>query len=273
MRFSTRRILPKPRRERSCLSDGSKFAALPVRYLHSSSCRHLTGIDISGFKLQHDCPYCNFSRDHPSAAISHWCNWSRDVLEITHGGPKSTHEQLAIRQMLKNIGSKVIRTSRAASNLQVVLQHCACDKLPPPTLPTIEKRNCLNLQPMIYTGGYEWYRVMAFSERDMKQLFRDLERHCTVEVTSRRSVSEESIHTDSLVSTASLLGGLTRKQANALLVALDNGYFNLPRSATAVELAQRLGVPRTSFVDHLRKAQNKIIRGVGPYLRLRPAEA
>jgi len=126
---------------------------------------------------------------------------------------------------------------------------------------------------MIYTGGYEWYRVMAFSERDMKQLFRDLERHCTVEVTSRRSVSEESIHTDSLVSTASLLGGLTRKQANALLVALDNGYFNLPRSATAVELAQRLGVPRTSFVDHLRKAQNKIIRGVGPYLRLRPAEA
>jgi len=225
------------------------------------------------FKLQHDCPYCNFSRDHPSAAISHWCNWSRDVLEITHGGPKSTHEQLAIRQMLKNIGSKVIRTSRAASNLQVVLQHCACDKLPPPTLPTIEKCNCLNLQPMIYTGGYEWYRVMAFSERDMKRLFRDLERHCTVEVTSRRSVSEESIHTDSLVSTASLLGGLTRKQANALLVALDNGYFNLPRSATAVELAQRLGVPRTSFVDHLRKAQNKIIRGVGPYLRLRPAEA
>ena len=217
--------------------------------------------------------YCNFSRDHPSAAISHWCNWSRDVLEITHGGPKSTGEQLAIRQMLKNIGSKVIRTSRVASNLQVVLQHCACDKLPPPTLLTIEKRNCLNLQPMIYTGGYEWYRVMAFSERDMKQLFRDLERHCTVEVTSRRSVSEESIHTDSLVSTASLLGGLTRKQANALLVALDNGYFNLPRSATAVELAQRLGVPRTSFVDHLRKAQNKIIRGVGPYLRLRPAEA
>jgi len=47
VRFSTRRILPKPRRERSCLSDGSKFAALPVRYLHSWSCRHLTGIDIS----------------------------------------------------------------------------------------------------------------------------------------------------------------------------------------------------------------------------------
>jgi predicted DNA binding protein len=224
------------------------------------------------FKLQHDCPYCNFSRDYPSAAISHWCNWSRDVLEISQSGLAGTSEQKAIRKLLKKIGSKVIRTSRAASNLQVVLQHCACDKLPPPTLPTIERRNCLNLQPMIYTGGYEWYRVMAFSERDMRQLFSDLEKQSTVEVTSRRSVSEESIRSDTVVSTASLLGGLTRKQAEALVVALDNGYFNLPRSATAVELAQRLGIPRTSFVDHLRKAQNKVIRGVGPYLRLRPAE-
>src|SRR5881296_975561 len=170
------------------------------------------------FKLQHDCPYSHFSKNHPSAVISHWCNWSRDVLEIFHRDLRSRRVQQEIREMFKSIDSKIIRTSRAASNLQVVLQHCACDKLPPPTLPTIEKRNCLNLQPMIYTGGYEWYRVMAFSERDMKQLFRDLERHCTVEVTSRRSVSEESIHTDSLVSTASLLGGLTRKQANALLV-------------------------------------------------------
>jgi len=106
----------------------------------------------------------------------------------------------------------------------------------------------------------------------MRQLFRDLERHCTVEVTSRRTISEESIHTDTLVSTATLLGGLTRKQAKALVVALDNGYYNLPRSATAAEIAQRLGIPRTSFVDHLRKAQNKVIRGVGPYLRLKAAE-
>ncbi len=195
------------------------------------------------------------------------------MLEIVHGDRESTNEQLATKRMLKSIGSKIIHMSRAASNLQVVLQHCACDKLPPPTLPTIEKRNCLNLQPMIYTGGYEWYRVMAFSERDVRQLFRDLGRHCTVEVTSRRSVSEESIHTDCLVSTASLLSGLTRKQASALVVALDNGYFNLPRSANAVELAQRLGIPRTSFVDHLRKAQNKVIRGVGPYLRLKSNEA
>jgi predicted DNA binding protein len=38
---------------------------------------------------------------------------------------------------------------------------------------------------MVYTGGWEWYRVMAFSELDFKKLFRELERsNCDVEVTS-----------------------------------------------------------------------------------------
>jgi predicted DNA binding protein len=124
---------------------------------------------------------------------------------------------------------------------------------------------------MIYTDGWEWYRVMAFSEQDIRKLFRELEKHCKVEVTSRKSISGESIHDNLLVSTGSLLSGLTKKQASALVAALDNGYFNLPRSATAIQIAQRLGIPRTSFVDHLRKAQNKVIRAIGPYVRLKSA--
>lgn len=224
------------------------------------------------FKLQHECPYNNFSKEHPAVVISHWCNWSRDVLEISHGGAQDTKARREIREIFRSIGSKIIRQSPATSSLQVVLQHCACDKLPPPTLPTIEKYNCLNLQPMVYTGGWEWYRVMAFSEQDIKRLFKDLEkRHCDVEVTSRKTISEESVHSSLLIPVGSLLNSLTEKQTRALIAALDNGYYNLPRNASAIEIAQRLGIPRTSFVDHLRKAENKLIRTIGPYVRLKPA--
>lgn len=222
------------------------------------------------FKLQHDdCPYNDFSKEHPSTVISHWCNWSRDVLEISHGQDANASKE--IRKMFRTLGSKVIRRSFAKTSLQMVLQHCTCDKLPPPTLPTIEKHNCLNLQPMVYTGGWEWYHVTAFSEDDIKRLFKELEKkHCDVEVTSRKAISEESVHSSLLISAGSLLNDLTEKQARALVAAIDNGYYNLPRSATAMEIARRLGVPRTSFVDHLRKAQNKLIRTVGPYVRLKP---
>ena len=56
------------------------------------------------------------------------------------------------------------------------------------------------------------------------------------------------------------------------MTALDYGYYNLPRSASAEEIARRLGIPRTSFVDHLRKAQNKAMQAMGSYLRLQLAE-
>lgn len=226
-----------------------------------------------GFKLQHDCPYNIFSKTNPTVVISHWCNWNKDILEIAHRELQNEHIQKGIQELIKALGTKVIRKSRAQSNLQVVLQRCACDKLPPPTLPAIERRNCLELQPAIYTGGWEWYRVIAFSERDIRSLFKDLEKHCDVEVISRRTVSNESVRDTYLVSTATLFGSLTNKQVRALIAALDNGYYSIPRTATAGEIARRFGFPRTSFVDHLRKAENKLMQAVGPYARLKSAEA
>jgi predicted DNA binding protein len=226
------------------------------------------------FKLQHDkCPYNEFSKENPSATISHWCNWSRDVLEIAHKDLQDDTLQRAIQELTRSLGTKIIRRSFASSNLQVVLQHCACDRIPPPTLPVIERRNCLELQPAIYTEGWEWYRVIAFAERDIKNLFRDLEVTCDVQVVSRRSISDESVRDTYLLSVARLFGNLTNKQVRALITALDNGYYRMPRSATAEQIAERLGLPRTSFVDHLRKAENKVLLSIGPYLRLRPSDS
>jgi predicted DNA binding protein len=227
------------------------------------------------FKLQHDdCPYNAFSKSHPSVVISHWCNWSRDVLEIAHRDLQNdSRMKLDIQELTKSLGTKILRRSYAKSNLQVVLMHCACDTIPPPTLPVIEKRNCLELQPAIYAEGWEWYRVIAFSERDLKSLFKDLDDNCQIEMISRRSISDQSVRETFLVSSASLFGTLTQKQAKALMTALDNGYYRMPRTSTAGEIAELMGVPRTSFVDHLRKAENKVLQGVGPYLRLKPSDA
>jgi len=226
------------------------------------------------FKLQHDehCPYSAFSKAHPSAVVSHWCNWRKDVLEITHGNLQQDEElKEDIRGMTKALESKIMRRSMTRSNLQVVFQSCACDKIPPPTVAFIEARNCLELQPAVYTEGWEWYRLIAFNERDIKNLFKDLEKYSErIEVVSRRAITDESLRDTFLVSTTTLFSNLTKKQIRALITALDNGYYRKPRGATAEEIAERMGVPRTSFVDHLRKAENKVLQSVGPYLRMNP---
>jgi hypothetical protein len=225
------------------------------------------------FKLQHECPYNAFSKTYPSVIISHWCNWSRDVLEIAHRDVREEGMQKSIQELTRTLGTMVIRRSFASSNLQIVLQHCRCGKLPPPTLPVIEGHNCLELQPAVYTDGWEWYRVIAFSERDLRLLFKELDEHCKVEVTSRRTISNESIRDTLLVSTTALFGRLTAKQSRALIMALDYGYYSKPRRATAVQIAAKLHVPRTSYIDHLRKAENKVLQAAGSYLRLNPATA
>lgn len=224
------------------------------------------------FKLQHECPYNSFSRKHPGVVISHWCNWSRDVLEIGQRTTPDAVVRKSISELLTGLGTRIIRRTRARTNLQMVLQHCACDKIPPPTLPTFERRNCLELQPAVYTRGWEWYRVVAFAQRDLKNLFKDLDKHCKVEIGSRRTISDESVRETFPVSTAALFGGLTGRQRQALISALDSGYYSIPRTATAGEIARRLRLPRTSFSDHLRKAENKVLQAVEPYLLLKPAE-
>ena len=234
----------------------------------------MTHYEVS-FKLQHDnCPYNEFSKTHPSVVISHWCNWSKDVLEIVHRQVQTDPViKRDVQKLTKSLNAKVIRRSYAKASVQVVFMHCACDAIPPPTLPVIEKRNCLELLPAIYSDGWEWYRVIAFSDRDLKQLFNDLDRYCsTIQIISRRSITDESVRDTFLLSTASLFGALTDKQTKALMTALDNGYYKLPRSATAGDIARLMGVPRTSYVDHLRKAENKVLQAVGPYLRLKPTE-
>jgi predicted DNA binding protein len=234
----------------------------------------MTHYEVS-FKLQHDhCPYNEFSKSHPSVIISHWCNWSKDVLEIAHKEIQNDPEMKAdLQKMTKALDAKIIRRSYARASVQVVFMHCRCGRIPPPTLPVIEKRNCLELQPAVYSDGWEWYRVIAFSDRDLKELFKDLDKYCNpIEIISRRSISDESVRDTFLLSTASLFGTLTDKQARALMTALDNGYYRLPRNANAGDIARLMGVPRTSFVDHLRKAENKVLQAVGPYLRLKPAE-
>jgi predicted DNA binding protein len=234
----------------------------------------MTHYEVS-FKLQHErCPYNEFSKTHPSVIISHWCNWSKDVLEIAHREIQNDPEMKKdLQKLTKTLGAKIIRRSYARASVQVVFMHCACDQIPPPTLPVIEKRNCLELQPAVYSDGWEWYRVIAFSDRDLKDLFKDLDKHCNpIEIISKRSISDESVRDTFLLSTASLFGTLTDKQTRALMTALDNGYYRLPRNATAGDIARLMGVPRTSFADHLRKAENKVLQAVGPYLRLKPSE-
>jgi len=61
---------------------------------------------------------------------------------------------------------------------------------------------------------------------------------------------------------ASLLSKLTLRQRQMLLTAYALGYYDMPRRISSDELSRHLKLDKSTIVEHLRKAERKIIGGI-----------
>jgi predicted DNA binding protein len=59
-----------------------------------------------------------------------------------------------------------------------------------------------------------------------------------------------------------LVDSLTDRQLTALRMAYFGGYFEQPRQSTGAELAERMGISKQAFHEHLRKAYRKVFEEV-----------
>jgi predicted DNA binding protein len=58
------------------------------------------------------------------------------------------------------------------------------------------------------------------------------------------------------------LNQLTEKQREVLITAYKMGYYEIPRKLNSDELAKKLGLVNSTVVEHLRKAEQRLIRQI-----------
>lgn len=58
---------------------------------------------------------------------------------------------------------------------------------------------------------------------------------------------------------SSIFGALTEKQKEILLFAYNSGYFDHPRKINAGDLAGKMGLHKTTMLEHLHKAEKRLI--------------
>ncbi len=219
-------------------------------------------------KLEHDCPYSRFTKAVPEAEMFHWCSRESDVLEVSCVHTEAPDLDLALGRLLEELEAKAVRRVSLGRRGQLIVQKHNYSSMKQNVNAAIEENNCMEVQPTVYRGGYEWYRILAFDNRDLVRLFGSLSRWADVDVVSKETLTERSARDAMTVSIRSLFGMLTDRQLKALLVALSAGYYDTPRRVRTEDISRRLNSPRTTYETHLRKAEGKVMRALMPYVEL-----
>ncbi|MCL4355947.1 MAG: helix-turn-helix domain-containing protein [Nitrososphaerota archaeon] len=223
--------------------------------------------DVS-LRLEHSLPFCNFSKLFPGVGIQRWCNLQVDILEFQVSKEEDAEKlEPALGTLLKSLGARLIKFNRYSSrNMEAVIGcKCATENS---TVAIIEWAECIPVMPVTYRGGFEYCRLLAFTKDALSGALNALSRVSKVEIESKSVVPRESARGAITVPVDQFLGTLTKKQLEAFIVALQMGYYGMPKGATMDQIAAKQGMRRSTYEEHLRKAELKILQAVRPYARL-----
>jgi len=112
------------------------------------------------------------------------------------------------------------------------------------------------------------YHAIVWRHRDLKRFMNSAARMPAEIVITRKSALSNSVRALLPVPVGGLFADLTKKQIDALLASHRMGYFKFPRKMNVKSIAEARKVARTTFQEHLTKAENKLVASLVPYLRL-----
>jgi len=96
-------------------------------------------------------------------------------------------------------------------------------------------------------AGERVYTVLFFERDDLKSIVEDFREIGTVTLRKLTRIGNSESQ-------------LTDRQQEVIEAALRGGYFEWPRRIDSEELADRLGISRATCLEHLRKAEEQLLR-------------
>lgn len=211
--------------------------------------------------------FIDLTRRFPSASVFIWCNRDNDVIEIVVRNPEEyplvIEEIHAQRARIKDIIEEIVDDHRLYLNLNT------CDCMKHNTIVRhIGKLNILNIFPNMIENGWAYHRLIVFKHEALEELLKRLENAEWFYKILRKVPLDGFVASSLTMSADAVLSGLTEKQMEAVLTAHRHGYYNLPRLSDVQTIAAKEKVPRTTFQEHLMKAENKLVNALVPNIKL-----
>lgn len=113
--------------------------------------------------------------------------------------------------------------------------------------------------PVVFRQDHEHY-TLSQNDGDPRRILDALAPYGEVRLNRETPVPEDGGQLT--VPMGDLASDLTRRQLEAVLMAVRNGYYANPRRITLEELARESGVSPSTFSEHVRKGEAALMRGV-----------
>jgi predicted DNA binding protein len=212
-------------------------------------------------RASYDYPFMDLSRAVPSTPLSMWCLWDRELLHV----PRQDVDTISHVEKVIRRSGKLIDRWVDPNSARLFLFKCTCERYDSPWN-LFEAHTCWNEPPIVYQDGWASFRVISFDAEHPRALYAQLQTLGRAELIGKRELPLNVPPTS--VWAHFLFGELTKRQANAFLTAARSGYYESPRLVTADHIAASLGIGRTTYEEHLRKAEVRLVTALAPYLEL-----
>ena len=215
-------------------------------------------------RVQHPCPYCDLSERFPRTLLLLWCDNRRDTFLLS--SPEVGELRAVMTALRRSFHARELLVEGTSALLEVP----DFEWPDPPSVTGLARRGGVwVLPPVVYADGKETYRLLSPTRTRLNRLIQRLRRLGAVEILSLSDRAGLDNVRDFPTASVHFFEGLSPRQIRSLVAAHDAGLLEIPARSRWAEVARREGLSRSTFGEHLRKAQLRILRNSYAMLRAR----
>ena len=209
---------------------------------------------VSKLKIKHDCTIGN--RCEKFKCISYSLplgNWQDKNFEYTSERHTLEGNEKNIKEFLKDLKKdKRVINVEISKNTLFFIGKRKKEKIPS----SHWNPKIIFIKPVfVDKNGYEYWEIVSWKREVITDFIKGIEREkgLSLEIQKIQEVKLDDLHFPHV------MPKLSPKQKRAFELAIEHGYYKFPRKIGLEKLAKTMKVSVSTFQEHLRKAEEKII--------------
>ena len=219
-------------------------------------------------KVQHFCPYLDFSMQFGKKKMVHYCSTTREFLLIPGEATEAIKEEADL--LFRDTENwKFIGIGNPANHTMIIIDKCRCGTGEDGSSITSMFRALEGtpIAPVTYENGWEYHKVFCSTNQELVQILNSLQKLPAYKILSIKDLGDDWLIKQSS-SVSQIIEQLTEHQIEIFLMAFEKGYYDIPRKIRTLDLANELGLSRYAVDRTIRATENKIVRSLIPFFYL-----